>query len=362
MIKLLFLLTFTFITFSQSDQQKVKSILYDYIDGTANGEIARIKNAFEKNSALYTIGKNKELVRRPSETYIGYFKEGKKNKRKGQITYVDIVNNAATAIVEVVMGSRTFTDYILLLKIEDKWKIINKSYTFVNKEYKGKVLFVVSNYASYGTSNKRTGSHYGELVTLYDEFTTKGFEVDFLSPEGGSIPVAYINLQDKLQKKYFYDSKLNYKLKTTASPNEIDSKKYEAIVYVGGSAIMYDVPNNEGIIAIAKSIYEKQNGIIAAVCHGVAGLVNIKLESGKFLVEGQTVNSFTNKEENSGQNAKLLPFMIESKLKERGATFNSSDNWQEHVEVSNRIVTGQNPASSKKLVKKIIEVLEKNKI
>ena len=152
---ILFILILSF-SFSQSDEAAVKGILYDYIDGTANGEISRLYNAFEENSALYTVGKDQKLVRRPSKQYIGFFKEGKKNNRKGQITYIDIVNNAATAIVEVVMGDRTFTDYILLLKIESKWKIINKSYTFVRKAYKGKILFVVSNYSTYGENKRRT--------------------------------------------------------------------------------------------------------------------------------------------------------------------------------------------------------------
>lgn len=358
MKKLFLFMVILSISFTQNDEAEVKAILYDYIDGTANGEVSRLHNAFEENSALYTIGKDQELVRRPSKQYIGFFKEGRKNNRKGQITYVDIVNNAATAIVEVVMGDRTFTDYILLLKIESKWKIINKSYTFVHKTYKGKVLFIVSNFSTYGDNKRRTGSHYGELVSLYDEFIQKGYEVDFVSPTGGAIPVSYINLQDDLQKKYFYDTKLNYKLKTTSTPNEIKSQNYEAILYVGGSAIMFDVPDNKEIISLTKRIYEKQNGVIGAVCHGVAGLVNIKLESGKYLVDGQTVNSFTNKEENSGSAAELLPFLIETKLIERGAIYKSSDNWQEHVEVSNRIVTGQNPASTKKLVQKMIEEIE----
>ena len=127
------------------------------------------------------------------------------------------------------------------------------------------------------------------------------------------------------------------------------------MVYVGGSAIMFDAPDDTHLISLAKRIYEEQNGVLSAICHGVAGLVNIKLENGEYLVKGKVVNSFTNSEEG---NEKYIPFLIERKLRERGASFKSASNWQEYVAVSGRLITGQNPASCKKLVAEIIKKLE----
>ncbi len=348
-------LIFTLTSYSQTDEEKVKATLMDYIEGTANGEINRIKRAFHKDANLYSIADD-SLRALPSKKYIGYFKQGKKNERLGHIESIDIRNNAAVGIVKIDMPSRKrrYTDYMLLLKTEGNWKIVHKSYTWESYERKGKVLFVVSNASSYGENNKRTGTHYEELVQPYDALQNAGYEVDFVSPKGGEIPVAYINLQNKLQLHYFYDAALQYKLKHTLKPNQVNSKDYQAIYYCGGSAAVFDVPNNKGIQNITQQIYENQNGVVSSICHGAAGLVNVKLNNGTFLVKGKRVNSFTNEEEGNG---KHLPFLIETKLKERGAVFKSSGKWKSHVEVDGNLITGQNPSSlevfSEELIKRL---------
>ena len=51
--------------------------------------------------------------------------------RKGKIISVDVVNNAANVKIEITSGPYLFTDFLLLLKIKDDWKIIQKSYTRV---------------------------------------------------------------------------------------------------------------------------------------------------------------------------------------------------------------------------------------
>jgi putative intracellular protease/amidase len=47
---------------------------------------------------------------------------------------------------------------------------------------------------------------------------------------------------------------------------------------------------------IVASLYQNQ-GVVAAVCYGVSGLVNVKIESGENLVDGKNLNSFVNGEE-----------------------------------------------------------------
>lgn len=47
---------------------------------------------------------------------------------------------------------------------------------------------------------------------------------------------------------------------------------------------MWDFPDNKELAAITSKIYEN-GGVVAAVCHGPAGLVNVKLSNGKYLVD-----------------------------------------------------------------------------
>jgi len=124
-------------------------------------------------------------------------------------------------------------------------------------------------------------------------------------------------------------------------PDQVDPGQYLAIHYAGGHGTMWDFPDNEALAKIAATIYEK-GGVVGAVCHGPAGLVNIMLSNGKPLVDGQQVTSFTNEEEEAVEMTNVVPFLLESRLKSRGALFSKADLFSRYVVVSDRLVTGQN--------------------
>ena len=105
------------------------------------------------------------------------------------------------------------------------------------------------------------------------------------------------------------------------------------------------------------TIYE-QGGVVGAVCHGLAGLVNVKLSNGAYLVANKTVAAFTNEEEEAVGLTKAMPFLLESKLIERGAKHSEARNFQAHVVVSDRLVTGQNPASALGVAEDIVQLLK----
>lgn len=128
-------------------------------------------------------------------------------------------------------------------------------------------------------------------------------------------------------------------------PSEVKPNDYAAILYAGGHGTMWDFADNVTLAEIAAKIYENK-GVVSAICHGPAGLVNIKLSNGKYLVDGKKINAFTNEEEVAVGLEKVVPFMLESKLIERGAKFEKSDLWQRHVTTDQRVVTGQNPQSA----------------
>jgi putative intracellular protease/amidase len=118
-----------------------------------------------------------------------------------------------------------------------------------------------------------------------------------------------------------------------------------AIFYAGGHGTMWDFPDNAQLASIAASIYER-GGVVAAVCHGPSGLVNIRLSDGKYLVDGKEVSGFTNEEEKAMGLTDIVPFLLEDKLKSRGAKYSKAAAFQKHVVVSDRLVTGQNPQSA----------------
>ncbi len=141
-------------------------------------------------------------------------------------------------------------------------------------------------------------------------------------------------------------------------PSQIIPEEYVAIFYAGGHGAMWDFADNKELAEIARKIYES-NGIIGAVCHGPAGLVNIKLNNGKYLVDGKKINAFTNEEEVAVKLENVVPFMLETKLTEHGAIFEKSGLWQPHVTVDQRVITGQNPQSAKLVGEAMLKEIRK---
>lgn len=118
---------------AQSEMEAINKVLYHYIEGTANGEPERLKTAFDENFNLYFVA-NDSLRVWPGKNYIGGVKQGRKSNRIGKVLSIDYEGNAAVAKIEILMPARKriYTDYLMLLKIKDQWKIIHKSFTFKN--------------------------------------------------------------------------------------------------------------------------------------------------------------------------------------------------------------------------------------
>ena len=117
-------------TLSKNDSDQITEVLLDYIEGTAKGQPERLRKAFHPNFNLYTVADDTLWIR-SGEQYISNIKTGEKNNRKGTIVSIDIENDAAIAKVEILIpNSRIFTDYFLLLKYKNSWKIVQKSYSW----------------------------------------------------------------------------------------------------------------------------------------------------------------------------------------------------------------------------------------
>ncbi len=102
------------------------------------------------------------------------------------------------------------------------------------------------------------------------------------------------------------------------------------------------------------AIYES-GGIVGAVCHGPAGLVNLRLSNGSYLVAGKTVSAFTNDEERAVKLDSVVPFLLQTRPDRARRSLRGAPLWQEKVSVSpERLVTGQNPASASAVAKAMV--------
>lgn len=226
-----------------------------------------------------------------------------------------------------------------------------------SKKMEKKILFVVTSHDKKGNTGESTGYYLGEVTHAWEVLKDK-YVIDFVSPKGGKPPVDGLDLSDPVNKLFWDDKTYHDKIDHSLKPSEVNPKDYVAIYYAGGHGAMWDFADNAEISKIATAIYEN-NGVVGAVCHGPAGLVNVKLNNGKYLVDGKKVNAFTNEEEIAVKLEKVVPFALETKLMERGAQFEKSGLWQKHVTVDERLVTGQNPQSAKGVGEAMLNELTK---
>lgn len=224
---------------------------------------------------------------------------------------------------------------------------------------KQKILFVLTNHALLGSSGESTGFHLAEAARPYNLLKDKGFEIDFATPIGEHPPVDAFDLDDPDNKRFWEAPEVQEKIgSSTLTPEMVDAADYAAIYFPGGHGTMWDFPNNVALQELVTQIYA-QGGVVAAVCHGPAALVNVRLADGSYLVEGKRVNSFTDEEERQAKKDKVVPFLLESALRKRGARFENAAPGECCVVVDGRLITGQNPASATTIGEKIAEALSR---
>lgn len=227
-----------------------------------------------------------------------------------------------------------------------------------SKNMKKKILFVVTSHDKKGDTGESTGYYLGEVSHPWEVLHNAGYEIDFVSPKGGTPPVDGFDLKDPVNKEFWENTEYKNKIDNSMKPSQVNPNDYSTIFYAGGHGAMWDLADNTELASIASKIYEN-GGIVAGVCHGPAGLVNIKLNNGKYLVDGKKINAFTNEEESEVKLTNVVPFLLEDKLKERGAKFEKSGLWQNHVVSDQRVITGQNPQSAKSVGETILKELNK---
>jgi putative intracellular protease/amidase len=221
-----------------------------------------------------------------------------------------------------------------------------------------KVLLVLTSHGTLGDTKKDTGFYLPEVTHPEAVFERAGLEVVYVSPQGGKAPMSGIDREDSINKAFLEDADKVAKIENTLHPSQVNPSEYDAIFYAGGHGTMWDFPNNAELAVITATIYDR-GGIVGAVCHGSASLVNLQLSNGDYLVAGKKVSCFTNEEEAAVGLTDVVPFLLESKLIERGASVEKAANFQKKVVTSDRLVTGQNPASAAGVGEAIVKLLRK---
>jgi putative intracellular protease/amidase len=205
------------------------------------------------------------------------------------------------------------------------------------------ILMVLTSNDRLGDTGRTTGWYLPEAAHPWRVFADAGYEVSFTSPQGGRPRMDGVDTSDPIQAEFL--TVFGAEGPLTMPSREVDPADYDAVFYVGGHGTMWDLPSDTALASAAAAVYER-GGVVAAVCHGPAGLVNIALSDGTPLVSGHRVAAFTNAEEEAVGLTGVVPFLLADALTERGAVHVPADDFAANTVVSDRLITGQNPASA----------------
>jgi len=211
------------------------------------------------------------------------------------------------------------------------------------------VLFVVTSTNVKGNTGIPTGFNVAEVTHPLEKLQAAGIRVEFASPKGGAAPSDGMeDTKDPVIAHYLADADYRHAIAHTLNLDDVDPSRYSAIFFAGGHGTMWDFPDSAAAQNAIREI-DAAGGIVSAVCHGPAALVNARCADGSLLVAGKRVAAFTDGEEEEVQSTHIMPFLLASTLNERGAFHQNTPNWSNNVVVDGRLITGQNPQSAASL-------------
>jgi putative intracellular protease/amidase len=224
-----------------------------------------------------------------------------------------------------------------------------------------RIIFIVTSNNRMGDSGRATGIWAEELAAPYYAFVDAGADVEIASPRGGAVPFDPGSLKPAGQneadvERFQGDPVAQRKVAATRTASAVNATDFDALFLPGGHGTMWDLPGDSGTAHAVETAFAAGR-IVASVCHGAAGLVSARRPDGRPLVEGRQVNSFTDAEETAAGLADVVPFRLESRLRELGGRFDGAPNWQPHVVRDGQLITGQNPKSSLLVADRVLDAL-----
>jgi len=101
-----------------------------YLTGTAEGRPELVRQAFLPSLEVQYLDDQDRLMRRQADEYIASIRPDEAVPRIGRIVNIDATDKSAMVKVEIDWNDRVYTDYMLLLKVEGRWRIANKIATW----------------------------------------------------------------------------------------------------------------------------------------------------------------------------------------------------------------------------------------
>ncbi|WP_050469197.1 type 1 glutamine amidotransferase domain-containing protein [Herbaspirillum chlorophenolicum] len=222
-----------------------------------------------------------------------------------------------------------------------------------------RLLMIVTSHATLGEGGRPTGVWFEELATPYYHFIDAGLDVRIASVTGGKVPIDPHSLAEAGKnpasvERFLADAGAMRQISEALPLDGLRADDYAAIFLPGGHGTMWDLPASEKLATLLAQAWS-QGKVLAAVCHGPAGLTGVTLADGSALVAGRRVSAFTNSEEEAAGLTEAVPFLLETRLRDLGARYESGADFAPFAVRDGKLVTGQNPASSEAVAQLVLD-------
>jgi putative intracellular protease/amidase len=224
-----------------------------------------------------------------------------------------------------------------------------------------KILIIATSHGQLGNTGRKTGLWLEELAVPYYIFQDAGAVITIASPKGGPIPLdpksESIIASTTTIRRFQKDLEAMSSLAHSLSLDTLKAADFDLIFLTGGHGPMWDFPENDPLQHLLED-FNRQHKIIGAICHGVAALTSPKNELGTPIIKGRYLTAFSDTEEQASALTEVVPFSLESTLISSGALYSKGANYTSHTVTDGNLITGQNPASSLEVARKILALLK----
>ncbi|MFJ4827130.1 type 1 glutamine amidotransferase domain-containing protein [Streptomyces bacillaris] len=226
-----------------------------------------------------------------------------------------------------------------------------------------KVLFVVSAADRWTLKDGAvhpSGFWGEELAVPHKIFTGAGWEITVATP-GGKVPTLdrlsmsrTAGWPSTLREVAAYLRRIDGELKHPRVLGEIDPDAYDVVFYPGGHGPMEDLSVDPVSGALLTRVLASGKPL-ALLCHAPAAAFAARNADGSWPFTGYRMTGLSNLEEKFNSFGRKAIWLLEDRLRESGARYSKGRlPLRPYVVVDRNLYTGQNPASSERLARRIV--------
>jgi putative intracellular protease/amidase len=224
-----------------------------------------------------------------------------------------------------------------------------------------KIAIILTSHGQLGDTGRKTGLWLESLAIPYYTFKDAGAAITFASPQGGPVPLdpksESIIASNSTIRRFQKDLEAASDLSHSVPLHTLKAEDFDIALLPGGHGALWDFPENEPLRQLLED-FTAQGKIIGLISHGVSALLSLHNSLGEPFIKSRQLTTFSNSEEQVAGLTAIVPFLLESKLTSLGAFYSKGQDFTSHVMTDGHIITGQNPASSMEVAKRMLALLK----